>query len=76
MTLIYLYKDYHHYGNTDKMVIGRVSYMSSGVQFHPSLQMHFDFTQISLLILNCVTINRNVNYDVKTERVKVKAAQQ
>lgn len=50
--------------------------MSSAVQFITALRLNFDFRQRSLLILNCVTINRNVNYDVKTERVKVKAAQQ
>lgn len=41
-----------------------------------ALQQNSDFSRISLLILNCATINRNVNYDVKTEGVKVKAAQQ
>ena len=41
-----------------------------------SKTLNFDFSQRSLLMLNCATINRNVNYDVKTERVKVKAAQQ
>lgn len=46
------------------------------LQFIPAPWLNFDFSQRSLLILNCVTINRNVNYDVKTERVKVKAAQQ
>lgn len=49
--------------------------MSNAVQFIITLQ-NLDFSQRSFLILNCVTINRNVNYDVKTERVKVKAAQQ
>lgn len=48
--------------------------MSKAVQFTATLHLNFDFSQISLLILNCATINRNVNYDVKTERVKVKAA--
>lgn len=38
--------------------------------------LNFDFCLRSLLILNFVTINRNVNYDVKMEGVKVKAVQQ
>lgn len=50
--------------------------MSMAVQFTATLQLNVDFSQRSLLILNRATINRNVNYDVKTERVKVKAAQQ
>lgn len=50
--------------------------MRNAVQFIITLQLNFDFSQRSLFILNCVTINRNVNYDVKTGRVKVKTAQQ
>ena len=48
-------------------VIGKVFSCKSNAAQFITAELWF-FSQRSLLILNCVTINRNVNYDVKTER--------